>query len=278
MRVKDLCHNHMAVIARIAYSLVVAGCIVLASGCGVTVKRDGPGGLVGAGPAPDATPQVETRSRYGNPDSYEVFGKRYYTLKTSRGFQERGIASWYGKDFHGRRTSSGEVYDMYQMTAAHKHLPLPSYVTVTNLENGRSAVLKVNDRGPFHENRVIDLSYAAALKLGVAKKGTAFVEITAINVDRSRLMAGAEPTSTPQFDHAGLYLQIGAFNERLNAQRLSQRVAQIVPKNVRIHEANNGDGAIYRVQVGPIASVELADQLVDTLFGLGINEHHFIGN
>ena len=258
--------------------LATAACIVLTSSCGIAPNRDGPGSEVPSEKIGDAVPKTEPRSRYGNPESYEVFGKRYYTLKTSHGFQERGIASWYGNKFHGRNTSSGEIYDMYQMTAAHKHLPIPTYVRVTNLENGRSAVLKVNDRGPFHENRVIDLSYAAALKLGVAQKGTAFVEVTAVGESPTVRTASVEANSEPLVNDVGLYLQIGAFNERLNAQRLSQRVAQYVPKKVRIHEANDGKGAIYRVQLGPIASVEIADQLVDTLFSLGINEHHFVSN
>ena len=265
-------------LSRIALSLTAVTCITLTASCGIMVERDDPQGIVGPGEVVQEIPKAEPRSRYGNPESYEVFGKRYYTLKTSRGFQERGIASWYGKKFHGRKTSSGEVYDMYQMTAAHKHLPLPTYVKVTNLENGRSTILKVNDRGPFHENRVIDLSYAAALELDVATKGTAFVEVTAINHNAPAAVADAHPKPQPAADDPGLYLQIGAFNERLNAQRLSQRVAQIVPKKVHIHESNNGAGSIYRVQVGPIATVEFADQLVDTLFGLGINEHHFVSN
>ena len=118
-------------------------------------------------------PRQETRSKYGNPESYVVLGQRYYTLKTAQGFSERGVASWYGKKFHGRKTSSGEIYDMYKMTAAHKGLPLPTYVQVRNLDNGRTAVVKVNDRGPFHDNRIIDLSYAAALICKSARSSSA---------------------------------------------------------------------------------------------------------
>ncbi|MES9903121.1 MAG: septal ring lytic transglycosylase RlpA family protein, partial [Sedimenticola sp.] len=114
----------------------------------------------------DAVPRAERRSRRGNADSYVVLGKRYHVMANSDGFSQRGIASWYGTKFHGRTTSSGEVYDMYAMTAAHKSLPLPTYVEVTNLNNGRHTIVKVNDRGPFHNNRIIDLSYAAATKLG----------------------------------------------------------------------------------------------------------------
>jgi rare lipoprotein A len=269
-------YRSRVVSVRIALVFGVALCLLLTS-CGIVVKRDSPGAVEREKTA-DAIPRAEPRSRYGNPESYEVFGKRYHTLKSSRGFRERGIASWYGKKFHGRNTSSGEVYDMYQMTAAHKHLPLPTYVKVTNLENGRSAILRVNDRGPFHENRVIDLSYAAALKLGVTKKGTAFVEISAVKDGLAQPGSNKQLVSKLAAEDLGLYLQIGAFNERLNAQRLSKRVAQYVPKHVQVHEASSGGKAIYRVQLGPIATVDLADKLVNTLSGLGINEHHFVIN
>ena len=133
---------------------------------------------------PDAIPRVEPKSKYGNMDTYVVKGRRYYTKDSSKGHVERGLASWYGPYFHRRKTSSGERYDMYAMTAAHKTLPLPTYARVTNIENGRSAVVKINDRGPFHGPRVIDLSYAAATKLGVVRKGTAMVEIRAIDPAR----------------------------------------------------------------------------------------------
>lgn len=135
---------------------------------------------------PDAVPRVEPRSRGGNPDSYEVFGRRYRVMDSSRGFVERGTASWYGRKFHGRKTSNGETYDMYRMTAAHKHLPLPTYVRVTNLDNQRSVVVRVNDRGPFHSDRIIDLSYAAASRLGILAKGTGRVELRAIDPARPR--------------------------------------------------------------------------------------------
>jgi rare lipoprotein A (peptidoglycan hydrolase) len=130
---------------------------------------------------PDAVPRVEPRSRYGNPPFYDVFGKRYYVLSSSVGYVERGVASWYGPGFHKVRTSTGELYDMYGMTAAHKTLPLPAYVRVTNLQNGHSVVVRVNDRGPFVGNRIIDLSYTAAAKLDMLRNGTAMVEVRAID-------------------------------------------------------------------------------------------------
>jgi len=262
---------------------------VLFSGCAVVSERDGPP-AVEPEPTPDATVTQEPRSRYGNPDSYEVFGQRYYTLKSSVGFRERGVASWYGKKFHGRRTSSGETYDMYQMTAAHKSLPLPTYVKVTNLENGRTATLKVNDRGPFHDNRVIDLSYAAAVKLGVAEKGTALVEVEAVSARsipaRPQMVATAPavtapatpPATAPAATARNLFLQVGAFSERPNAERLSAEIGKVVPNSVHVRISNDSGQPVYRVQVGPIATVDSADQLVAMLTGLGIEQHHFVTN
>jgi rare lipoprotein A len=133
------------------------------------------------GSAPDAIPRFEPRARNGNPPFYDVFGKRYYVLSSGVGYWERGVASWYGPGFHKIRTSMGEPYDMYAMTAAHKTLPLPAYVRVTNLQNGRSIVVRVNDRGPFVGNRIIDLSYTAAVKLDMLRNGTAFVEVRTID-------------------------------------------------------------------------------------------------
>lgn len=130
---------------------------------------------------PDAVPEVLVKSRYGNPKQYYVFGKKYTVMNSSKGYKQRGKASWYGEKFHGYNTSSGIPYDMYEMTAAHKSLPLPTFVQVKNLDNGRRTIVKVNDRGPFHEDRIIDLSYAAAVKLGVYEKGVANVFVEAID-------------------------------------------------------------------------------------------------
>ncbi|MCB1863752.1 MAG: septal ring lytic transglycosylase RlpA family protein, partial [Gammaproteobacteria bacterium] len=155
----------------------------LLGGCSMTDEGDG--GPVAAAPDPDsiadAIPRADPKSRYGNPREYVVLGKRYRTLDSHEGYVARGMASWYGTKFHGRRTSSGEPYDMYAMTAAHKSLPLPCYVLVTNLDNGRRAVVRVNDRGPFHEGRIIDLSFLAAAKLDMLGRGTARVEVRALD-------------------------------------------------------------------------------------------------
>src|SRR5512143_1873224 len=152
------------------------------AGCGALQPKDsGPRRPVDTSNVSEPVPRNEPRSRYGNPASYVVDGREYHVLATSNGYVERGIASWYGTKFHGGRTSSGETYDMYKMTAAHKTLPIPCYARVTNLENGRSVIVRVNDRGPFHDNRIIDLSYAAANRIGISPKGTGLVEVRAVS-------------------------------------------------------------------------------------------------
>ncbi len=226
---------------------------------------------------PDPTPRVEPLSSYGNPDSYVVFGRRYHTLKDGRGYSERGIASWYGSKFHGRRTSSGEPYDMYAMTAAHKSLPLPCYARVTNLRNNRSVVVRVNDRGPFHDNRLIDLSYTAAWKLGIVGEGTGLVEVTAIDPVAPPAASEPEtPKSKPIRGLPELFLQIGAFGNAGNADRLKQRIEEQLQVNVLIEESTVSTAPVYRVQVGPIASVELADHLTQRLDQLGIRDPHVV--
>lgn len=154
-----------------------------------------PSGYFNAHSVPEAVPKAESRSKYGNPTSYRVGRKRYYVMKDAKGYDKKGYASWYGRKFHGQRTSSRERYDMYSMTAASTTLPIPTYVRVTNLENGRSVVVKVNDRGPFHSRRIIDLSYAAAKQLGYAHKGTAYVQVTAIGAQKPRALLAASDSS-----------------------------------------------------------------------------------
>lgn len=252
--------------------------LVLFAACGVIVERDGPGRSLSPNDIRDAVPRKEARSKYGNAESYVVLGKRYYTAKTADGYVERGIASWYGKKFHGRKTSSGEIYDMYKMTAAHKVLPLPTYVQIRNLDNDKTAIVKVNDRGPFHENRIIDLSYAAALKLNMTGKGTAFVEVRALDENGKPSGSVLAAAAVNSGISAGIYLQIGAFEERGNAVRLSDQVAGLVPKNVHIRKVTSNGRSLYRVQVGPIVSVDLADGIVTLLRQLGITQHYFVVN
>jgi rare lipoprotein A (peptidoglycan hydrolase) len=163
-------------------------------------------GLSGCSSTPttrDAVPRAEAYSKYGNPASYEVLGQRYEVMKDNRGYRETGIASWYGPGFHGKRASAGEEYDMYAMTAAHKTLRIPCYVEVTNLQNGKRAVVRVNDRGPFHDNRIIDLSFAAAQKLGVVGTGTALVEVRHLDVDQAPPPQENAPSSWPRQCRSG---------------------------------------------------------------------------
>jgi rare lipoprotein A len=227
---------------------------------------------------PDAVPKPEPLSRYGNPASYVVYGERYYTLPTSKGYRERGLASWYGTKFHGKRTSSGEPYDLYAMTAAHKTLPLPTYVEVTNLDNGRSVIVKVNDRGPFHDGRIIDLSYTAAHKLDILGQGTGRVEVRAIDpvapdqvpADRPVLVETNTP-ATPETD-GQLFLQVGAFQNQDNAHRLRSSIEGQKLGTVRIVEAATDRGTFYKVQVGPLPDTAAADRVARALKPLGVNE------
>lgn len=200
-------------------------------------------------------PVYEPYSRYGNPESYAVNGRKYEVMRTTSGYKTRGIASWYGTKFHSKRTSSGDDYDMYAMTAAHKTLPLPTYVRVKNLSNGREAVVKVNDRGPFHADRVIDLSYAAATKLGLLPHGTAPVEIEALNV---KVPGGAHI--------AHYYVQAGAFNSQVLANTLRGKLARLTPSPVFIEK----DKQRYIVRVGPFANKQMTDQLKQRLAANGV--------
>lgn len=215
----------------------------------------------------DAVPRVEPRSRRGNPKSYVVFGKRYHVMDSSKGYVKRGIASWYGKKFHGRETSSGEVYDMHAMTAAHKTLPIPAYVEVENLRTGKTIIVRVNDRGPFHAGRIIDLSYAAAQKLGVATKGTGLVEVRAIDPHtwkpgqkNQRVKTAAAPHDNPR-----IYLQLGAFSVQSNAEKMVNAVISKVVPDVFVSTGRHRGQTVYRVRIGPLATVKLVDDMIDRL-------------
>lgn len=216
---------------------------------------------------PDAEPVEEPLSKYGNKSPYTVLGETYKIMPTTKGFTQTGKASWYGQKFHGLRTSSGEKYDMYKMTAAHRNLPLPSYVRVTNVANERSVIVKVNDRGPFHSERVMDLSYAAAAKLGILKAGTGSVRIEAIDPAEFQRKLGktgkAEEPARPDMasDEPSFYVQIGAFGALDNATALQARILDLVYAPVQIAR---GDG-VHRVQVGPFFTREDADKVAAIL-------------
>lgn len=292
------------------FPIVISGC------AGPAYDREPPPAApreVDAQRVPDAVPRPEHLSKYGNPESYEVMGQRYYPMRTAYGFVERGIASWYGPDFHGKRTSSGERYDMYQMTAAHKTLPIPCYVEVVNLQNGRRAVLKVNDRGPFKDNRVIDLSYVAARKLGIWQKGTGLVEVRIIdtahpivaNVASARPAPATAPAAAAERPEAArapepviaaapsahpdvagatagdppstppFFLQVGAFVELDNAERLRARLLANL-RDVHVSPADSNGQAVYRVRVGPFTDVVTSDQVVRQLQQLGVDQHRVV--
>lgn len=267
---------------------------------------------------PEPVPKAEPRSRYGNKDSYEVLGKTYRVLPDGRGYVERGIASWYGNKFHGYMTSSFEKYDMYAFSAAHKTLPLPSYARVTNLDNGKSVVVRINDRGPFHENRIIDLSYAAAVKIGVWPKGTGLVEVRAIDpahadeklppsavavappvapsrpsataaaVSPSLSVAPAPAAAKPApasaavlaeraidakplpIGTARIYLQLGAYGERANAERALLGAQRAGLGDLAIVSVAVAGRTIHRLRLGPLADADAADAMTQRVQRLGL--------
>ncbi len=253
--------------ARVVYiSLLLGGCSSIA------VKDSAPPHNIDVRTIPDAVPRVEPPSKYGNRPSYQVNGATYQVLANAAGYNERGIASWYGRKFHGRPTSSGAPYDMYAMTAAHRSLPLPCYARVTNLQNGRSVVVKINDRGPFHDNRLIDLSYAAAVKLDIIATGTGMVEVRVIDARETTPPAPAvAPVSTPP----QLYVQLGAFAQPENAQHLADQLKNhgFQPLILRVQR---GAELLHRVRLGPLPSVDFADDLVRKLLQLGFSQRQLV--
>jgi len=278
--------------------------VVLASNltsCGSNAtKADGPGsGRIPDMPG-DVVPRPEPLSKYGNGrdlgngPQYEVLNKTYTVMPGSNGYQERGVASWYGKKFHGNLTSNREVYDMYAMTAAHKTLPLPAYVRVRNLRNDKVVVVRVNDRGPFVHNRIIDLSYSAALKLDMIREGTSLVEVTAISFDQSgRAQAeGDHPTgarttaistaATAPAEAASpvqsrqIFVQVGAFGNRENAARRLAMLSLSGIADAFIDADSSTHPTLYRVRVGPVFNVNQFDRIVDELEGLGIHDPYLI--
>lgn len=201
----------------------------------------------------DLVPKYEPKSRYGNPEKYTVLNKTYRVLDSSNGYKESGYASWYGTKFHGFRTSSGEIYDMYAMTAAHKTLPLPTYAKVTNLYNNRSVIVKINDRGPFHGGRIVDLSYAAANKLGILANGVGKVEVVALTPDRNFINKIEKSKST---NNSLSQLQLGAFSVKTNAQKLASELEVLLKKyqnNYRVDivkyslQNHNKENILYKV-------------------------------
>lgn len=261
--------------------LVLAGCTSMS----VMEQKDGPPDRpVDVSAVPEPVPRHEPYSKYGNPPQYEVFGKTYQVKDSATGYVEQGIASWYGTKFHGKRTSSGEPYDMYAMTAAHKTLPLPTYAEVRNLDNGRTVVVRINDRGPFHDDRIIDLSYAAAHKLGIAERGTGRVEVRAIIPEREAVQAGVQVIAAPRADipqaerlSPQVYLQVASFSDRENLHRVLGRLLDAAIDRIHILQGSTGENQpVYRLRVGPMADRAAASLIAERLLGLGLGTPYII--
>jgi rare lipoprotein A len=233
-------------------------------------KDDGPDEKPPANLAsiPDAVPRTEPLHRYAN-RPYQVFGKSYAPTASRQPYKERGMASWYGKKFHGQKTSSGEVYDMYAMSAAHKTLPIPSYARVTNVKNGKSVVVRVNDRGPFHSDRIIDLSYAAAYKLGYIGAGSAMVEVESVEPGQAA-SAPAQATPAPPeepknpVEAKNTFIQVGAFSSRGNAEEYRERVTRQLTwltDGIQILSIGN----LWRLHVGPYGTSDAARPIAERI-------------
>lgn len=275
--------------------LFISVLMLLLNSCSHTRKGDGPPNYdIDVSRIGNAVPRSEALAKYGNYKSYVVFGKRYYTLKNSHNYDQVGTASWYGTKFHAHKTSSGERYNMLGMTAAHKTLPLPTYVEVTNLKNNRKIIVKVNDRGPFAPNRIIDLSYVAAKKLDMLSHGTAQVRVRAINPDAYEdsqpFFTGTRHTTRPVVAHyqnphekyypafrptnkqsKTVFLQVGAFRNKHNALRLQQRINHLASTKTPVKIINPSiNGKLYTVKMGPFQDVASLARITHQLKGLGI--------
>ena len=235
------------------------------------------------------------RSQSGNPPFYEVFGQRHFVLDSAVGYRRTGIASWYGEQFHGLATSSGDTYDMYGLTAAHTTLPIPTWVEVTHLGNGKRVIVKVNDRGPFRDNRIIDLSYGAAETLGMVAEGTARVEVRVLGVpavgepgpqDTAFAAIDADPggASSAPPSEAGpaaraayrIYLQAGAFTQQDGAARLADELQTAGYRQISIDADHGASPNLFRVRLGPFTDVDAVDRAIDSLVALGLEKPHLV--
>jgi len=301
-------------VTRVALALTLAA--FLLSGCSLARRKPEPTASIPSGSAvplppadvlsiPDAVPRVEPRSTRGNPPFYTVFGKRYYVLASSEGHVERGTASWYGPGFHAAATSLGEPYDMYAMTAAHKTLPIPCYAEVTNLRNGRKIVVRINDRGPFVGDRIIDLSYTAAAKLDMLLQGTAPVEVRVITPGGGpgSAVPPAMPVSPPPPvlptapnmppppaptvtvvnapaaaapGASAMFIQAGVFADHENARRRVETLLAAGIELASLEDLPRPDRTLHRVRVGPFASVEEFDYNLKRLQELGVRDAHLL--
>ena len=231
-------------------ALLVSACSSPGSGSRYPDAYDGaPVKSISPEDVADAVPRADPILSVGNKSPYKVNGVSYEILEDARGYRAKGTASWYGTKFHGHKTSNGEIFDLYQATAAHTTLPIPSYALVTNLDNGRKVVVRVNDRGPFHADRLIDLSYGAAVKLGYMEKGTAQVEVQVLDI------AGVDDRrGTTSGDYR--YLQLAAFSAEASALKLQAELQPLLATQVAVSKVEAGGKLLYRVRVGPMASKE----------------------
>jgi len=245
------------------------------------VSDSAPQGTLDISAISEPVPGNEPRSPFGNRSPYTVLGKHYRVMDSAVGYLERGVASWYGAKFNGRATSSREIYDMCSFSAAHKTLPLPTIARVTNLDNGRSVLVRVNDRGPFHAGRIIDLSYAAAVKLGVDRMGTARVEVQALAssdevaaTSRPMVLAPVQPTSisiaTTASDGARRYVQVGSYSDKDNAQRVAERLRDAGIDDVDLDRAEVSGRPVWRVRIGPVRG-EKIDRVFAELRRIGLS-------
>jgi rare lipoprotein A len=250
----------------VKHRLALLPLALLAAACAQQPQRPGPP-VPAPGTGGESVPREEPRARFGNPPFYEVAGKRYIVLASATGHVERGVASWYGPTFHGGRTATGETYDMNAMTGAHPTLPLPTWVRVTNLQNGRSVVIRLNDRGPFSNNRIIDLSHAAAGQLDMIRAGTAMVEVRSLAGASPVAQSGpvAPPATAPRF-----YAQAGAFADEGNARRLAKQLRDARVGEVAISEMRVDGRRLFRVRVGPVTGVAEFDSLIERLRQAGV--------
>ncbi|SEG35842.1 septal ring lytic transglycosylase RlpA family protein [Oceanospirillum linum] len=240
----------------------LAGCSMSPSGSRYELQQDAaPDDVFDMNKIKDLDPVYEPPSPAGNRSPYSVWGKSYTVLPSSKGYKAEGTASWYGKKFHGYHTSNGEIYDMYQLSAAHKSLPLPSYVLVTHLTNGKQVLVRVNDRGPFHDDRLIDLSYAAAARLDMLATGTAPVRIEAI--DPVKWNSGIDP-SINQLQPPVL-VQVAAMSKSESALRLGQQLEAGTGQAMKVLPAQVNGRLLYKVQLGPVESRSELQRLIHQL-------------
>jgi rare lipoprotein A len=247
----------------------------LLSSCIANIFSDGPPRILKNISTKNAVPRSEPLSQYGNGDEkgyYEVRGKRYKVMSSAKKYQAKGIASWYGTKFHGRYTSNREIYNIYAMTAAHKTLPLPSYVEVRNLTNNKTIIVRVNDRGPFIDDRLIDLSYAAALKLDIVKNGTAQVEIRTVTEKNDDLDKNIDEEA---------YIQIGAFEKKENAYDYLALLKDNKFNSANVRKEYNWLKPLsptYKVQIGPIKNKKQHNELLSRLRKIGVYQTKIVTN